>query len=145
MMRLRRDDQQMPNGYSLNALLQCAVARPAGALRAERPEFEPLVCIVDNKVVGMLIFYEAPFTYHGAPKAVMKELYVDENYRSRKVGTGLLSKMASVCIERGYIFLDGTVAAWNEKAISFYESLGGEIAGDWHSGSPSPEKMRELD
>src|SRR5689334_20462234 len=59
--------------------------------RKNPPDFHCLVAEDEtkNKIAGMLVYYFIPFTAQNRPNIYMKELYVDELYRSKGIG-GLL-------------------------------------------------------
>ncbi|UYZ76247.1 GNAT family N-acetyltransferase [Moraxella bovis] len=50
------------------------------------PDFYCLVADDNGTIAGMLVYYFLPYTAQNCPAIYMKELYVDENFRSQKVG-----------------------------------------------------------
>jgi len=47
------------------------------------------------------------------------------------IGKALLQAVIAEAAERGYGRVEWSVLDWNEKAISFYESMGATVMPDW--------------
>ena len=112
--------------------------------RRSPPDFHCLVAEEDQELAGLLVYYFVPFTYRARPNIVIKELFVAEKYRSRKIGEQLMKAVAQVAKERGCGVIKWYVAKWNERGIKFYERLGGVIDPDWHEFQLSEQAFRKL-
>ncbi len=95
------------------------------------PDFYCLVAEVEQKIVGMLVYYFLPYTMHNRPAIFIKELYVDNQQRGRKLGEKLMLKVREVAKEHNCISIKWTVAPWNEKGMKFYERLGAKQNNEW--------------
>ncbi len=94
--------------------------------------------------MGLLVYYFVPFTYRAKPNIIIKELFVAEKYRSRRIGNHLMKAVAQVAEKTGCGVIKWYVAKWNQRGIEFYERLGGKIDPDWHEFQLSEEAFREL-
>ncbi|KAL1923088.1 uncharacterized protein VTP21DRAFT_9464 [Calcarisporiella thermophila] len=79
-----------------------------------------------EKVLGMTLSYPSFAATSGGYTLYMRLLYVREEYRSLGVGQKLVRNLAQLCKEMGYVGLEWVAYSWNEKAIRFYEKLGGK-------------------
>lgn len=61
--------------------------------RKSPPDFHCIVAEDNDKIVGILVYYFLPYTAQNKPAIYMKELYVDENYRGRKIGERLMNAL----------------------------------------------------
>jgi len=61
----------------------------------------------------------------------MKELYVDEIYRGKKIGEQLMNALKVEAELNNCKQIKWTVAPWNEGGIKFYERLGAGENKDW--------------
>lgn len=106
--------------------LRAQLATPA-------PPFECLLAAVEGVDVGMALFYPTYSTWRGRPGIHLEDLWVDEPYRRRGVGTALLARLARLVRDRGWRRLEWAVLEWNEPAIRFYERLGGVPLAEWRT------------
>lgn len=89
------------------------------------------VAEVDGRIVGMAFWYVTFSTWSGRNGIWLEDFYVEEHMRCRGLGQALLSRLARVCVERGYPRLEWWVLDWNQSAIDFYESRGARGLGEW--------------
>jgi GNAT superfamily N-acetyltransferase len=61
----------------------------------------------------------------------LEDLYVRPEHRGHGFGRLLLTRLAQVCVERGYGRLEWSVLDWNEPALRFYRSLGAVAMDEW--------------
>lgn len=97
----------------------------------ERQDFSVLVAEVDQKLVGILVFYYLPFTYDLTPWAYIKELYVETEQRSLGIGKQLMQALAKECHSQQVTKIRWDVLSSNTKAMKFYQSLGGAHDKNW--------------
>lgn len=96
------------------------------------PDFYCLVADhAGEKIAGMLVYYFLPYTAQNRPAIYMKELYVDENYRGKKIGEKLMEALQQEAKENNCTTIKWTVAPWNDSGIRFYERLGAKENKDW--------------
>jgi GNAT superfamily N-acetyltransferase len=69
--------------------------------RHSPPDFYCLVAEENGKLVGFLVYYFVPFTYRAKPNLIIKELYVAEGFRSKRIGELLMKAVAKEAPWRG--------------------------------------------
>jgi GNAT superfamily N-acetyltransferase len=89
-----------------------------------------LACL-ENKPVGIVLFFHNYSTFLGKPGLYIEDLFVDEPYRRRGIGGALLRYVARLAIQRDCGRLEWSVLDWNEPAINFYKQLGAIPMSDW--------------
>lgn len=94
-------------------------------------DFYCLVADDNGTIAGMLVYYFLPYTAQNCPAIYMKELYVDENFRSQKVGEKLMLKLKQIAKENNCQTIKWTVAPWNDRGMKFYERLGAKQNTEW--------------
>ena len=99
--------------------------------RKSPPDFHCIVAEDNDKIVGILVYYFLPYTAQNKPAIYMKELYVDENYRGRKIGKRLMNALRDEALLHNCAQIKWTVAPWNKAAQKFYERLGATENNEW--------------
>lgn len=99
--------------------------------RKDPPDFYCIVAEEEEKIAGMLVYYFLPYTAQNKPAIYMKELYVDEHYRSRKIGEQLMNALKEEAKHHNCSQIKWTVAPWNEAGQKFYQRLGAKENRDW--------------
>lgn len=101
----------------------------------DRPTFGVLVAerCGTSDLMGMAVYYTIPFTYHGRPNMVLKELFVQQESRGLGVGTRLFTALCNLARERNCKQLLWTVVPWNYTAKKFYAKHGGQVENQWES------------
>lgn len=99
--------------------------------RKSPPDFHCIVAEDNDKIVGILVYYFLPYTAQNKPAIYMKELYVDENYRGRKIGERLMNALWDEALVHNCEQIKWTVAPWNKAGQKFYERLGATENNEW--------------
>lgn len=99
--------------------------------RKSPPDFHCIVAEDNDKIVGILVYYFLPYTAQNKPAIYMKELYVDENYRGRKIGERLMNALWDEALVHNCKQIKWTVAPWNKAGQKFYERLGANQNNEW--------------
>lgn len=99
--------------------------------RKDPPDFYCIVAEEEEKIAGMLVYYFLPYTAQNKPAVYMKELYVDEHYRGRKIGEQLMNALKAEAQHHNCSQIKWTVAPWNEAGQKFYQRLGARENRDW--------------
>jgi GNAT superfamily N-acetyltransferase len=81
--------------------------------------------------VGFALFFYNFSTWEGKAGLYLEDLYVDQQYRGRRIGASLLSKLAEIALEKDCARFQWQVLDWNTPAIEFYEKKGGKILKEW--------------
>lgn len=84
-----------------------------------------------GRVVGMAVYCLVPFTYDLRPTLVLKELYVDAEWRGSGAGEQLLRAVAGDARRLGCGRMRWDVMKGNEAAERFYQRLGGRRENYW--------------
>jgi GNAT superfamily N-acetyltransferase len=86
---------------------------------------------LQNKPIGLVLFFHNYSTFLGRPGLYIEDLFVDETYRRRGFGSALLSYVARLAIERNCGRLEWSVLDWNKPAIEFYTKFGAVPMSGW--------------
>lgn len=89
------------------------------------------VAEVDGRVVGIAIWYLTFSTWTGVNGIWLEDLFVDPDHRGSGFGKALLTRLAQICVERGYRRLEWWVLSWNTPSIDFYKALGAVPQDAW--------------
>jgi ribosomal protein S18 acetylase RimI-like enzyme len=106
------------------------IVRESG-FKKSNPDFYCIVAEENEKIVGILVYYFLPYTAQNRPAIYMKELYVHENNRGRKIGERLINALQEEARLNNCSQIKWTVAPWNEEGIKFYERIGAKENNDW--------------
>lgn len=112
--------------------------------REGTPTTHALVAERDGVVVGLALWFVTFSTWTGRNGIWLEDLFVDPVERGRGVGTALLTRLAQICVERGWRRLEWSVLTWNEPSIAFYRSLGSMPKSDWETHRLEGEALRLL-
>jgi len=112
--------------------------------RRSPPDFYCFVAEENGNLVGFIVYYFVTFTYRAKPNIIIKELYVAEEHRSKRIGELLMKKVAKEASRAGCGLIKWWVAKWNERSIKFYKRLGADIDPDWHEFQMSEKVFRNL-
>src|SRR5690606_18404304 len=97
---------------------------------SENPAFECWVAEIDDKVVGMMLYYVKYSTWKG--KCIfLDDIIVTEIARGNGVGRILLNQLILIARDRKMHRLEWQVLNWNEPAIRFYEKFGVDFDPGW--------------
>lgn len=92
---------------------------------------EAVIAWADGEAIGFALFFQTFSTFLGRPGLYLEDLFVRPAWRGHGVGKRLFEHVARVAAERACGRLEWSVLDWNERAISFYRSLGAEPVEGW--------------
>ena len=95
-----------------------------------QPKFRALIADWGGQAIGYALFFGFYSSWKG-PGIFLEDLFVREAFRGRGIGRALLSEVARIARQEGSFGIRWEVLGWNESAIKFYKSLGGEFFDDW--------------
>jgi GNAT superfamily N-acetyltransferase len=95
-----------------------------------QPKFRSLIAEWDGEAVGYALFFGFYSSCKG-PGIFLEDLFVREAFRGRGIGRALLSQVARIARQEGSYAVRWEVLRWNEPAIRFYKSLGGQFFDEW--------------
>lgn len=102
--------------------------------------FECLIAEEDGQPAGIAVFFPVYSTWRGRCLH-LEDLIVRPQFRGRGIGKALLTRVASIAVERGCARLFWHVLDWNTPAIDFYRSLGAQPLDDWTRMQLSDEAL----
>ena len=62
--------------------------------------------------------------------------------RGLGIGQALLTRLATLAVERGYGRFEWSVLDWNEGAIRFYEKMGATVMAEWKLCRVTGERLQ---
>ncbi|MEX1187252.1 MAG: GNAT family N-acetyltransferase [Gemmatimonadaceae bacterium] len=95
------------------------------------PAAEVVLAFIGDEPAGFALFFENYSTHLSRRGMHLEDLYVREHLRGRGIGKLLLSRLASIAVERGYGRMEWSVLRWNESAIRVYDAIGAEPLSGW--------------
>jgi len=95
-----------------------------------QPKFRSLIAEWDGHSIGYALFFDFYSSWKGSG-IFLEDLFVREAFRGRGVGRALLSEVARIARQEGSYAVRWEVLGWNEPAIRFYKSLGGQFFDEW--------------
>jgi GNAT superfamily N-acetyltransferase len=96
----------------------------------ENPIFGTIVLEVDNKVVGLSLYYYRYSTWKGK-RLYLEDLIVSETMRGKGLGEKLLEATIEQARKSGSTGMMWQVLDWNEPAINFYKKFGVKFDAEW--------------
>jgi GNAT superfamily N-acetyltransferase len=96
----------------------------------ENPIFGTIVLEVDNKVVGLSLYYYRYSTWKGK-RLYLEDLIVSETMRGKGLGEKLLEATIEQAGKSGSTGMMWQVLDWNEPAINFYKKFGVKFDAEW--------------
>lgn len=113
-------------------------------LFGEHQYAEVVLAYYKDKPVGFALFFHNFSTFTGRPGIYLEDLFVEEQYRGKGIGTSLLSFLAKLTTERDCARLDWAVLDWNTPSIKFYKSLNARYLDDWQIFRLTGKPLKEL-
>ena len=89
------------------------------------PRFRAVIAEQDGQPAGFAVFFTSFSTWTGSG-LFLEDLFVRETFRGHGVGKALVCHLAEVARKEGHHTIRLDVLHWNESAIKFYKSLGGD-------------------
>ncbi|MBC7408100.1 MAG: GNAT family N-acetyltransferase [Arcicella sp.] len=96
----------------------------------ENPIFGSIVSEVDEKIVGMALYYYRYSTWKGK-RLYLEDLIVSEIMRGQGLGEKLLEATIEKARQSDCTGLMWQVLDWNEPAINFYKKFGARFESEW--------------
>lgn len=96
----------------------------------DNPLFYTFVAEVDDKIVGMALYYYRYSTWKGRT-IHLEDLIVNEKMRGTGVGLALYKEIIAQGKRDNVRRIEWNVLDWNTPAIDFYEKSGARILTDW--------------
>jgi GNAT superfamily N-acetyltransferase len=94
---------------------------------------DALVAVHLQRIIGFALFYTNYSTWKGKC-LYLEDIFVEESYRQRKVGSQLFDEVVRIAQTRGVRRMDWQVLEWNTPALSFYRKKGAVLDPEWVNG-----------
>jgi GNAT superfamily N-acetyltransferase len=107
------------------------------------PKFRAIIAEQDGQPAGYAVFFGSYSTWTG-PSLFLEDLFVRKPFRGHGVGRALLCQVADIAQQHGCHTIRLDVLDWNETAIKFYKSLGGEYLQQWRNVVIGEEALNRL-
>ena len=98
----------------------------------------------NGEPVGFAFYFFNYSTWIGRPGLYLEDLFVRPSARGKGAGKALLAKLAQIAIEKNCYGMRWQVLDWNQPAIDFYDSLGGQMLKEWITVRLMGEPLKEL-
>ncbi|MEM7102959.1 MAG: GNAT family N-acetyltransferase [Bacteroidota bacterium] len=95
--------------------------------------FESLVAKHNDKVVGMMLYYNTYSTWKGR-MLYLEDFLVTETYRRMGIGDQLWEALLEEAKIKGARLIKWQVLDWNQPAIEFYKKKAATIEDEWLNG-----------
>jgi GNAT superfamily N-acetyltransferase len=91
-----------------------------------KPQFRALIAEADRRVAGYALFFDCYSSFQGRG-IFLEDLFVSDEFRGKRVGTALLSRVAEIAVELDCVGIMLNVLDWNESARRFFERAGASV------------------
>ena len=105
---------------------------------------EAILAETNGETAGFALFFHNYSTFLTQPGIYLEDLFVLKQYRQKGIGKALLTKLASIAIERNCGRLEWSVLNWNEPAKAFYRHMGADILEDWQICRVTGDELSQL-
>mgnify|MGYP001791595835 FL=1 len=105
---------------------------------------EAILAEYAGEAVGFALFFHNFSTFLTQPGIYLEDLFVLKEYRQKGIGKALITKVASIAVERNCGRLEWSVLDWNEPAKAFYRHMGADILEDWQICRVTGSELRKL-
>jgi len=109
-----------------------------------RPFFECLIAEYDGRPAGYALYFFNYSTFLGKPGIYLEDLFVLPELRGKGVGKALLSRVAAEAVRNNCGRFEWSVLDWNQPAIDFYRSQGGELMNEWRMVRVTGDALNRL-
>ena len=110
----------------------------------KNPRFKIFVACKTEVIFGIAVTYTIPWTYDLRPTVILKELYISKQARGKGIGKSLMKKVANYAKLIDAPRIQWTVLENNEKAKTFYQSLGATTDKNWLAYALNEQSIKQL-
>lgn len=108
----------------------------------DQPKFEAFVAELNNKVVGMALFYYRYSTWKG--KTIhLEDLIVKETARGKGIGKSLYNEVLKYAYQQQLKRVEWAVLDWNTTAVDFYKNSGAVVFDDWRIAQMDEQQLKK--
>jgi GNAT superfamily N-acetyltransferase len=103
------------------------------AMFGPTPRIHAILAEVEGAPVGFALFYYTFNTFRARTNIFLEDLFVEHAHRGAGIGIALMQYLAQRAVAEKCGRIEWRVLNWNQSAIEFYQRLGAEPIGDWHT------------
>ncbi len=92
---------------------------------------EVIFAVIDNKEIGMMLFFHNFSTFRGKSGIYLEDLYIKKEYRGNGYGKKMIEHLAKIAVDRGCPRLEWICLDWNLPSIEFYKKMGAFPLDEW--------------
>ena len=119
------------------------ILRDGFSNEAER-RFSVIIAEWDGKPAGFAFYFFNYSTWLGKPGLYLEDLFVFPSMRGKGIGKALLAELAKIATAKNCYGMKWQVLDWNQPAIDFYDSLGGQLMKEWLTVRLMGEPLKQL-
>jgi GNAT superfamily N-acetyltransferase len=95
------------------------------------PKFRALIAQWDGQPAGYAFFFGIYSSWDGRSGLFLEDIFVRPSFRGRGIGRRLVAYLAGIAAGENCYGIRWEVLDWNQPAIAFYKSVGGEFLDQW--------------
>lgn len=95
--------------------------------------FNLIVAEIEDKIVGIAIFYPSFSTWKGK-SMYLEDLIITDKHRNQGIGQALFNEFIKQARIESAVLVKWQVLDWNKHAIRFYLRNKAKIEMDWYNG-----------
>jgi ribosomal protein S18 acetylase RimI-like enzyme len=96
----------------------------------QNPVWWAFVAELDNKIVGMALYYIRYSTWKGQ-RMYLEDIIVSEAYRRLSLGKLLMNALINEAKVKNFEGINWQVLGWNQLAIDFYKKFNSNFDEEW--------------
>lgn len=100
-------------------------------LFCENAKANALICEMNDQAIGYAVYFYNYSTWLGKPGLFLEDLYITPKHRGCGAGKKLFKYLAKLALSEDCGRFEWNVLDWNQPAIDFYESCGGQAQKEW--------------
>lgn len=110
----------------------------------EYPYFYVLIAEWSSIPVGFAFYFFNYSTWLGKPGIYLEDLFVNPEYRGKKIGKALLKAVAKIAVENNCERMQWQVLDWNQPSIDFYDSLEAFQLKEWYTYRLEGDALKKI-
>lgn len=111
-------------------LLRASASELEEAFFGASPGCEVLVADRESELLGFATYFQTFSTFLARPVLWLDDLFITPHARSGRIGKMFMRELARRAVQKGCGRIEWTVAASNERGISFYQREGAKVRED---------------
>lgn len=101
-------------------------------LMNEKNGLSAVIAEIDGSPSGIMTYYFFKIaTFAGKRVMYIEDIFIDEKYRGKGVGTGFFRIAKDIAEKNSCIRIEWKCLEWNTSARKFYEKIGGLSSEEW--------------